>query len=271
MKQWTRRTFCGAVCFSTALVAVSGCSGSAGNASANGNSSVGGAGNSVGGEGNSGGGTSTLGTGTSSCPAGHAGYSGHCYPIADNNWVRQEVPHGWASVAQSTDGRHIVAATTSALFVSNDSGASWMQRGTVQKQYRQVACSADGSRMVAVADGDHAYVSSDSGQTWTASGPVELWKSVAISSDGTKLFAAGWYLFTSDDGGATWVSLGQGSDWRLVAMTPDGSQLFAGGAKDSFYSLVTSTDFGQTWQDWGWLPTNPAKLVMTPDSSKMAV
>ena len=82
------------------------------------------------------------------------------------------------------------------------------------------------------------------------SGDQSDWRSIASSSDGTKLAAVvlGGSVYTSSDSGATWTEqTAAGSrDWQSIASSSDGSKLAAvvwGG------SIYTSTDSGATWTE----------------------
>ena len=144
-----------------------------------------------------------------------------------------------------------------------------------------VASSADGTKLVAVSNGNinynninnlgYIYTSADYGVTWKQTGPQTNWTSVASSADGTKLVAAaiaytvdgrevssddplvGGGLYTSSDSGATWTLTGsspnllspdwsQGS-WYSVASSTDGTKLVAWGIE----RICTSVDSGATW------------------------
>ncbi len=91
--------------------------------------------------------------------------------------------------------------------------------------------------------------------TWTeqtGSGSRD-WKSIASSSDGTKLAAvvnAG-YIYTSTDSGTTWSTNGDSSgiaNWRSISSSDDGTKLAA--VVNAGY-IYTSTDSGATWSTNG--------------------
>ena len=72
-----------------------------------------------------------------------------------------------------------------------------------------VACSADGSRIVAVWYPGGISISTNLGATWNpTAAPSADWFSVACSADGTKIIAGiyGGGIYTSPDGGASWTS-----------------------------------------------------------------
>src|ERR1039457_849475 len=104
--------------------------------------------------------------------------------------------YGVSSIASSADGKCLVAAGAW-IFVSADSGMTWLQTSAPATNWSAVASSADGRRLVAVAGGSSLrpkgpiYTSVDSGTTWVSNTvPLQNWTCVASSSDGCKLVAA---------------------------------------------------------------------------------
>src|SRR6185503_7225576 len=86
----------------------------------------------------------------------------------------------------------------------------WIQTSAPITNWSSVACSADGTKLVATVDGGGIYTSPDFGIAWAlTSAPTNYWTSVASSADGTKLAAVGWgnvSICTSSDSGATWTT-----------------------------------------------------------------
>src|SRR5690606_22946737 len=92
-------------------------------------------------------------------------------------------------------------------YTSTDSGETWTERNFADHDWRSVASSDDGSKLVAAGWEARIHTSSDSGETWTAhDSPGSLsWSAVAASADGTRLFAAGpGQLASSINSGETW-------------------------------------------------------------------
>jgi hypothetical protein len=84
------------------------------------------------------------------------------------------------------------------IYISPDSGATWMMTGTPASSEGLVASSADGTKLVAPGDAGVCYTSRDSGATWTQVNlPSGELLTVASSADGNKLVAVGW---SSTDG-----------------------------------------------------------------------
>ncbi|MFL6604974.1 MAG: WD40/YVTN/BNR-like repeat-containing protein [Steroidobacteraceae bacterium] len=127
-------------------------------------------------------------------------------------------------------------------------GSVWAGQDPLHHWY-SVASSADGTRLVAVANGGQVYTSTDSGATWTARGPTNRnWFTVASSADGTRLVAAEYFsgfIYTSTDSGVTWTPRGTERSWTSVASSADGTQLVA--ATNMGDQIYTSTDAGVTW------------------------
>ena len=117
---------------------------------------------------------------------------------------------------------------------------------TPVQNWRSVASSADGSKLVAAVDGGQIYTSTDSGANWTPRDSNRSWPSVASSSDGSKLAAAAFsgQIYTSTDSGVNWTPRDSDRSWVSVASSADGSKLVAlvyGG------QIYTSTDSGANW------------------------
>src|SRR5207249_3676470 len=113
------------------------------------------------------------------------------------------------------DGTKLVAAAAygplgepGLIYTSGDSGATWAQTSAPSNFWTSVACSADGTRLVAVNTGDlidvidnnfngQTYISTDSGATWNKSNaPAGNWSCVASSADGGLLIESGYRVGT---------------------------------------------------------------------------
>ncbi len=138
---------------------------------------------------------------------------------------------------------------TGLLLIGDSAGAqSWTQTSAPSNSWHSVAISADGTRLIAVADnydGDGLiYTSTNGGAAWfPTSAPRAAWSSVASSADGMKLVASGNAgLYNSPDYGTTWT-LRTNLHFGSLAASADGTRLI--GADGSPF---TSTDSGATWQ-----------------------
>ena len=118
-------------------------------------------------------------------------------------WMQSEAPAGMGSIACSVDGSKLVAAGSSRVYISTNSGANWYQTTSSSPMF-YVASSADGSKLAAI--GSVLCTSSDSGNTWTVQTNAQSafnWYSIAASADGTRLAASGFngFIYTSTNAG----------------------------------------------------------------------
>ena len=145
--------------------------------------------------------------------------------------------HGTKLVATAyTPSRNVVGNPTShrdtgRIFLSTNSGATWVASGAPSLHWNCITCSSDASKLVAAGD-EGIYTSADSGATWKfANSATNLyWRYLASSADGTKLAAAGpGGVCLSADSGATWTFLHAPANLTnvsAVASSSDGSKLY---------------------------------------------
>jgi len=103
-----------------------------------------------------------------------------------------------------------------------------MLSGAPSNVWYSVACSADGTELVAAAYAGPSqiggtgliYTSADSGVTWTnASPPTNYWTSVASSADGSHLIAVSLLDQSPQNPGVIWRSTNSGVNWNEDALT----------------------------------------------------
>ncbi len=200
------------------------------------------------------------------------------------NWTLTSAPanfHSWDSVASSADGTTIVAAGAQALthqiYTSMDSGSSWNLASVPNLSWYSVACSTNGTKMVALAwQTNVVYTSADSGVTWVSNTiPNNWWYAVASSGDGTKLVAAAespsGVIYTSTNSGAGWVSNSVPNwNWLSVASSSDGNKLTAVGPN----AIFTSANAGMNWVSNS-IPGDPgnycASVASSADGNRLVV
>lgn len=169
-------------------------------------------------------------------------------------WTQRGTKGRWETVASSADGSILVATRTcpNQIFVSTDSGETFVKRLEVSNHVLSAASSSDGHKLFVAAIGG-IHRSTDSGVTWTTSGIGMDWNSIACSTDGTKLIAGQSCnkincgpVYTSMDSGAMWASRSN-MYADAVASSANGDRLFvfSGG------TISASTDSGATWQRCG--------------------
>jgi photosystem II stability/assembly factor-like uncharacterized protein len=193
--------------------------------------------------------------------------SGSIYTSTNSGvtWISNNATNlNWYSVASSADGTKLIACGYAygsnndyfgIVYTSTNSGNTWRRNNLPVNvdEYRAVASSAHGLKLVAVPHLGKICTSTNAGETWQQGDNTSSnrWYSVASSVDGSRVVAAPdlGSIYTSSDSGATWTSntLNQTTHpWSWVASSADGNKLaaVAGGAPAIIY---ISTDSGTTW------------------------
>ena len=161
----------------------------------------------------------------------------------------------------------IVACVIAPMIVPNSMPAQgWTQTMAPAEFWRSVACSSDGTRLIAAGDGG-IYTSLDGGLTWlflNATGSV----SVACSTNGTRLIAsASGGVYTSPDSGVTWSFHALTPDAQYyIASSAGGMKLAAVGYGGISGSMFISADAGNTWA----LPVAPSGFWLSNIWSSVA-
>ena len=140
-----------------------------------------------------------------------------------------------------------------------------------------VACSADGSKLVAEAGGSPIYTSTNSGLTWTLSQPDGGYREpVASSADGTQLVEVvqNGGIYTSANSGLSWtLTSAPSTNWSAVASSADGAKLaaVASGSPASDYAgaIYTSANSGLTWTLTSAPATNWSAVASSADGTKL--
>lgn len=207
-------------------------------------------------------------------------FNGFIYTSTDSGLTftarMTDMTRPWVTVSSSADGVHLVAASGNSVsgevWISADSGVTWTQTTPpdgAAHDFRGIAASASGSKVVLGAQTGKIYTSTDYGATWVDRNLSRTWTYFASSTDGTKLAGAvyGGQLYTSTDSGATWTARESARDWYSIASSADGSQLVA--CVLTTGKLYVSSDYGVTWspqdvnRDWN-------AVAMSADGTKMA-
>ena len=152
--------------------------------------------------------------------------------------------------------REMVRSITAAgpLFVSTNSGRSWLPATNLDRYWLAITCSSDGSKMAAQAIGDIVVplVSTNYGETWESTAPLlNQSGSLASTAEGNKLMLAGGTgFYVSTNWGLTWFSTNhQAPVYGNIPMvcSANGSLILSCGGVGFEGGLYTSTNFGSTW------------------------
>ncbi|CAK0771439.1 hypothetical protein CCP3SC5AM1_720018 [Gammaproteobacteria bacterium] len=156
----------------------------------------------------------------------------------------------WRAITVSGNGDVFVLGTNTHIYKSDNFGLSWSVSGDVC-DWRCIASSFDGTKLIAGTIDGKIYISLDSGASWQQKAIVRQISGVSISSDGSKLFAIaiGFPVAYSFDAGENWDVFNMDANhlWD-VASSSSGELIFAGGQNDFIY---VSTDYGNTFEQKG--------------------
>src|SRR5882757_10478695 len=181
-----------------------------------------------------------------------------------------------------------IASASMLAIVSIGFTQGWQVTSASNNQWRSLACSADGTKLIALATRDPLlYASTNSGLTWFVSGsPSNDWTAVASSADGIKLVATaavisnpggggahGGPIYTSKDSGASWSPTSAPSNqWSCIAASADGSKLVAAAAYNNSNTalglIFVSTNSGSTWTPTAAPETRWYSIASSADGTK---
>lgn len=127
---------------------------------------------------------------------------------------------GWGTIACSDDGTTIMGIA-STLWISSDGGTTWSEKTNVPSAffgYSSLKCSSDSQVIIMTPfSSDYIVTSHNQGTTWTkqlGSGQ-RSWTKVAISDDGTKMYAvpSSGFVYASSGIYDVPVKIWDGSQW----------------------------------------------------------
>eukprot|EP00047_Mylnosiga_fluctuans_P009685 m.263969 g.263969 ORF g.263969 m.263969 type:complete len:358 (+) comp27419_c0_seq1:63-1136(+) len=206
---------------------------------------------------------------------------------------------GWADVAVSADGQHMLAADnhmdlpplpwpsppgcgTGKVYQSSDYGSTWNATHLPNRSWHNVVMSANATLRY-VTTGPNIFASSDGGRTWG-----HLWGAgtdivfLTASEDARYLAAAGRFspshtvIFLSDDYGSTWRRVffegPLGSEYNAVTLSADGQRVAVLVGQVTRSPIINfSDDFGRTWPRTTNMSAlgNPNGIAMSADGRYM--
>jgi parallel beta-helix repeat protein len=190
--------------------------------------------------------------------------------------------NNWASPVCSADGSRMAAVGTGGIYVSADSGKTWVRSPSLIN-VKALAASTNGLTMVALVGANNSSpfgisYSPDWGASWSpASGPAKTnqWSTLAMSGNGLHALAAGTelhsgkqVLYISHDFGTTWTLTDAPSKvWVALAGSGNGSRWVAAALSGELY---TSADSGNTWQQQAAAPKQIwAAVAYSADGSRI--
>ncbi len=155
----------------------------------------------------------------------------------------------------------------------------WTPTSAPNLSWTALASSADGSKLVAVANDPPTgavYLSTNSGTNWTpATLPPGAWSCVAASADGTKLIVAGYDspagpVYLSTNSGASWFPAGiSNHGWKGVASSSDGTKLVLVADDYPAGPVFVSTNSGVDWTPAGISGHGWTSVASSADGTKL--
>jgi len=172
---------------------------------------------------------------------GFSGFYTSANSIAWNGTLWVAGGQGGNTTAYSYDGINWNAGTNPVLSVGNAiswNGTVWTAGGT----NGNITYSYDGINW-------QKYIPPTLGYIWIeTSAPKYNWQGIAMSDDGTKLFACANnnYIFLSTNSGSTWSQSSSPSlAWSGICCSSDGTKIYASNTSSS--NIYISTNSGSTW------------------------
>ena len=199
---------------------------------------------------------------------------GYIYNSFDGGitWSERGVSKIWVKLAASSDGTKVVGVigtVADKVYTSSDSGNTWIsQTGSYSNTYNSVACSSNGSIIIALPVlNKNIYYSTNSGVTW-----VELymglpndinWGGVACSDDASKVYLLYYYsgteyirLSTTGVSGSYTIKYSSTTiSFSAIDCSGDGSKVVV--CSPSSKLILFSSNYGTTWvkrgDDLAWI------------------
>ncbi len=187
------------------------------------------------------------------------------------SWTNSGAPHEeWNSIASSSDGTTLAIAGEEGIYLSTNSGATWVT-GHSADNFESIASSSDGSKFAAVPVGPGSPIVTNASDIfyWDFSSPDEDWKSITCSSNAIILAAAvrDGEIYVSTNSGITFAATASTQTWSCVVASADGSTLAATVLGGGIY---VSTNLGSTWAATI-APTNEwMGIASSSDGTKLA-
>lgn len=124
-------------------------------------------------------------------------------------------------------------------------GGAWHAVPSSSLQWRAVAASGDGQKLIAAVNLGAVYTSSDYGASWASASGSAAWSATAASGNGAYLFAAYSPGFIYVSTGGAFGSVGSpGKNWSGLASSVDGH--YAVACANGEY-LYRSSNYGSSW------------------------
>jgi len=194
---------------------------------------------------------------------------GHIYVSNDGGltWTTGSPAANWTALFSSADGYRVTATDPQGRLFTLPYLGPWKVADATDNDWNSVACSADGTKVVAAASGfagNYLYNSTNGGASWaTGIAPSNVsWSCLASPSKGTRLVAAasastnayGGPIYVSTNAGASWTPTpAPNRVWGSVATSSDGTALLAASPENAqrgtgWGQVYLSSNAGAAWR-----------------------
>ena len=163
------------------------------------------------------------------------------------------------------------------LSLAGLANAAWQQPSTptASKLWNSIAiASSDGMKGLAGTTNNYLFITADAGDNWvedTSIGSKKTFGGVAVSDDGTKMYAAANdYLYKSIDSGANWIMINVTNvnetinTWSHIVCSADGSVVVASEGTAIHVSTDSAASFSAGWGSNTW-----KDLTISSDGTKI--
>jgi hypothetical protein len=180
-------------------------------------------------------------------------------------------------IAQRRDFAGTVASTYDDIYKSTDGGLNWSVVSPAVATWFSITCSYDGTIVLAGnSNSGGSYdrlmaISTNGGSSWSPVGPIGQWRDVAMSSNGSRLYALNVNvasLYRSTDNGASWQTTSVGSTTLFFACSSNGLVILIG----TITRPRLSIDGGITVSEVTALPTSESwsAIAVSEDGTVLA-
>jgi len=197
-------------------------------------------------------------------------------------WTQTSAPgSGWVRVASSADGSKLAASgkpqlsSTGSFYTSTNAGVTWISNNVpvAVASGDSLVSSADGCKLAVLSQQSPPFIgplfltSTNSGANWMTNNlPGGIWRSVALSADGTRLIVAGLGICLSTNFGGNWTSTNSlSSEAVSIASSAEGAEL----AAICGQLIFVSTNLGMTWVQTDAPATNWISIASSADGSRL--
>lgn len=209
----------------------------------------------------------------------YGNFGGYIYTSNDSgiSWVQRNpdtsITPRWTRVVSSKDGIKLFAIESNYgyIYKSNNAGNTWVKQiAAGQRNWTDIACSSDGTKLVASIYNGKIWSSTNEGASWTetTSGSYQ-WRDLFISDNNLIIgITLSNSAIISSNGGASYASYSLPNNTLKIAGSIDGNKL---AVVTAYNNVHFSNNRGVTWIKQTQSPSIAAALASSTNGSAFAV